>query len=41
VLGTGQRSNDVVAKDVQTMSNREECVLGMGLRSNFAAEQDH
>lgn len=41
MLGTGQRSNDVVAKDVQTMSNREECELGTVLRSSDAAEQDH
>jgi len=41
VLGMGQRSKDVVAKDVQTMSDREECALGMVLRSSDAAERDH
>ena len=36
----GQRSNDAVARDVQTKSSKEECALSMGQRKSDASSKD-
>ncbi len=39
-LSMGQKSNNAVVKDAQTMLSKEECAKGMEQRGNGAATKD-